>query len=367
MHLSPAHVGLHRAVREPVNADSLLPGLGHSIPTRCSSVPHLSVIVNRLSANAQYYRPPSSWFLHTVHSGPDRSTDRGVIPGLGLAALAHSYLARSSIHLSSACPSPIYQKQLFLWRSSSNEPHFSCVPPHDPRACAVDGNHHCPALLCPGCTFSVVGRREVVRERIPHRLFSVLEGSLLTSEQGPISLLTLRSQSALPLNEGTLCVLGRNNASIYVFRRSGTRPWLHGLAVQRGAESPKNNFNNKWPTLPPGPYFRYNVGAQIYSPLVFRPACGHVVQSGAVAACQPLAAHGRNRLQSPCCGSMDMRARCLARVSISGRDLTPALQTSSAYVCICNTYLPTRTGFFVTNTSTISTLSYPDVLGFLAW
>lgn len=130
---------------------------------------------------------------------------------------------------------------------------------------AVDGNHHCPTLLCPGCTFSVVGRREVVRERIPHRLFSVLEGSLLTSEQGPISLLTLRSQSALPLNEGTLCILGRNNASIYVFRRSGTRPWLHGLAVQRGAESPNEKiiFNNKWPTPPPEPYFRYNVSAQI--------------------------------------------------------------------------------------------------------
>ena len=43
MHLSPAHLGLHRAVRERVNADSLLPGLIHSIPTRCTSVSHLSV------------------------------------------------------------------------------------------------------------------------------------------------------------------------------------------------------------------------------------------------------------------------------------------------------------------------------------
>ena len=56
------------------------------------------------------------------------------------------------------------------------------------------------------------------RETMPHRIFSVLEGSLLTFEQGPISLLTLRSQSALALNEGTHCILGRNTASMYVFR-----------------------------------------------------------------------------------------------------------------------------------------------------
>jgi hypothetical protein len=53
---------------------------------------------------------------------------------------------------------------------------------------------------------------------MPHQLFSVLEGSLLTSEQGPISSLLLRSQSALPLNEGSHCILGRNTASMYVFR-----------------------------------------------------------------------------------------------------------------------------------------------------
>lgn len=151
---------------------------------------------------------------------------------------------------------------------------------------AVDGNHHCLALLCPGCTFSVVGRREVVRERMPHRLFSVLEGSLLTSKQSPISLLTLRSQSALPLNEGTHCILGRNNASIYVFRRAGTRPWLHGLAVQGGAESPKiiiiiNGREGGLISI------RYNV-AQITTHSYFpHPACDHVVQSGEVAACQP--------------------------------------------------------------------------------
>jgi hypothetical protein len=160
--------------------------------------------------------------------------------------------------------------------------------PSTTHARAVDGNHHCPALLCPGCTFSVLGRREVVRERMPHRLFSVLEGSLLTSEQGPIScLLTLRSQSALPLNEGTHCILGRNNASIYVFRRSGTRPWLHGLAVQGGAESPKKK-KKKWlkkgglhrdkHRLIPSPSLTFDTTvAQIYNPFGFpscmRPCC----------------------------------------------------------------------------------------------
>lgn len=153
---------------------------------------------------------------------------------------------------------------------------------------AVDGNHHCPALLCPGCTFSVVGRREVVRERMPHRLFSVLEGSLLTSKQGPISLLTLRSQSALPLNEGTHCILGRNNASIYVFRRSGTRPWLHGLAVQRGAESPKIIIiNGREGGFTSSRAFLSIQRRPNYNPFVFRPACDHVVQTGEVAACQP--------------------------------------------------------------------------------
>jgi hypothetical protein len=49
-----------------------------------------------------------------------------------------------------------------------------------------------------------------------------------------------------------------------------------------------------------------------HSPLVFRPACDRVVQSGAVAACQPLAAHNHNRLQNPCCGTRDWRASCLA-------------------------------------------------------
>lgn len=50
---------------------------------------------------------------------------------------------------------------------------------------------------------------------MPHRPFSVLEGTLLTSEQSPISSLTLRSQSAF---EGTHGILGRNTASMYVFR-----------------------------------------------------------------------------------------------------------------------------------------------------
>jgi hypothetical protein len=183
--------------------------------------------------------------LHTVHSSPDR----GLIydPGLGFAAQSHPYLARSSFlqpahrrFIKGSCSCGV--------QAQMNLTSLAFLPTTHARA--VDGNHHCPALLCPGCIFSVLGRREVVRERLPHRLFSVLEGSLLTSEQGPISLLTLRSQSALPLNEGTHCILRRNNASIYVFRRSGTRPWLHGLAVQGGAESRgKKNMAKKGASL----------------------------------------------------------------------------------------------------------------------
>jgi hypothetical protein len=174
---------------------------------------------------------------------------------------------------------------------------------------AVDGNHHCPGLLCPGCTFSVVGRREVVRERMPHRLFSVLEGSLLTSKQGPISFLTLRSQSALPLNEGTHCILGRNNASIYVFRRSGTRPWLHGLAVQGGAESPKiiiitNGREGGFTSS--RALSRYNV-AQIttHSFSVLHATMSFKAVRWLRAS---LTVHNHNQLQKPCCGSMDLRA-----------------------------------------------------------
>src|SRR6267142_4572385 len=49
-----------------------------------------------------------------------------------------------------------------------------------------------------------------------------------------ISLLTLRSQSALPLN-GDPLILGRIALPCTC---SGTRPWLHGPAVPVGAGSP---------------------------------------------------------------------------------------------------------------------------------
>jgi hypothetical protein len=63
---------------------------------------------------------------------------------------------------------------------------------------------------------------------MPHRLFSVLEGSLLTSEQSPISSLTLRSQSALPSMRGPMAFLDEIPLPCTC---SGTRPSLHGLAV----------------------------------------------------------------------------------------------------------------------------------------
>src|ERR1700748_3436754 len=89
----------------------------------------------------------------------------------------------------------------------------------------ADGNHQLPAaLLSPAFSFAVVGRREIVREGWRIDLSPRWKAVSLTSAQGPISFLTLRSQSALPLNVGNHCVLGRNTASLYVFRLRGLDP-----------------------------------------------------------------------------------------------------------------------------------------------
>jgi hypothetical protein len=50
---------------------------------------------------------------------------------------------------------------------------------------AVDGNHHFPVLLRPPLPIRCRRAEGNNRERMPHRLLSVLEGSLLTSEHGP--------------------------------------------------------------------------------------------------------------------------------------------------------------------------------------
>jgi hypothetical protein len=202
------------SIARSVNADSLLPSLVHSIPTCCSSVPHPSLILNR--RHPIPVRPIALYAVNTVQASPDRGRNLRYDHGPVLAALTHPYLVRSSvIFLRPAHRRFIKSSCSCGAQAQMNLTSLAFLP--TTHACAVDGNHHCAALLAlPAYSLSWGGGNS--RERMPHRLFSVLEGSLLTSEQGSISLLTLRSQSALPLNEGTHCILGRNTASMYVFR-----------------------------------------------------------------------------------------------------------------------------------------------------
>lgn len=97
------------------------------------------------------------------------------------------------------------------------EPHFSCVPLHDPCVCAVDGNHQSLCFFALPSPLRCRRAEGSDRDKMPHLLFSVLEGSFLTSERGPL-LVFLRSQSALPLCVCVLAFSEKNNASMYVFR-----------------------------------------------------------------------------------------------------------------------------------------------------
>ncbi|KAI0295747.1 hypothetical protein BC826DRAFT_269291 [Russula brevipes] len=155
---------------------------------------------------------------------------------------------------------------------------------------------------------------------------------------------------------------------------SGTRPWLHGTAVQVGSGSPSPR-NNKWPErsfteisiASSRPFLRYSV-AQITTPIGFRSARDCVAQGGEVAACQPHRPQpckmANRRIRTADRG--DLRASraatsqvCLSVGAIACRAAPWNIATASAYVHTRNTCRSTRGQAFVTNDSTISDLSSP--------
>ena len=155
MQLSPAHLGLHPAVRQR--------GFPPSKP--CSLDPLHAVAVCLI--HHQYSTVPrpipvrliALYAVNTVQASPDRGHNLRYDHGPVLAARTHPYLARSSViflrhvhrrFIKSSCSCGA-QPQMNLTS-------LAFLP--TTHACAVDGNHHCAVLLCPACAFSVVGRRE---------------------------------------------------------------------------------------------------------------------------------------------------------------------------------------------------------------
>lgn len=117
---------------------------------------------------------------------------------------------------------------------------------------------------------------------------------------------------------------------------------------------------------PPGPYFRYNV-TQIstHSFSVLHATMSFKAVKWLRAS---LTVHNHNKLQNPCCGSRDLRTSCLAPskcVYQSARSYA-ALQHPAPIHAYAIPICPRgHWQVFVTNTSTISTLSYPDVLALM--
>jgi hypothetical protein len=106
--------------------------------------------------------------------GPDRRCEH---PTPSLSSY-HTHASYSLVaHHPWACSSPIHQKQSFLWRSG-NLTSFAFLSTTHPRA--VDGNHQ---FLC---FFALPSPLRCRRDKMLHLLFSVLEGSFLTSERGPV-------------------------------------------------------------------------------------------------------------------------------------------------------------------------------------
>lgn len=115
-----------------------------------------------------------------------------------------------------AFSSPIHQKQLFLWRSGNLTSLAFLSTTHGR---AVDGNHQ---FLCFFALPSPLRCRRVEgsgRDKMLHLFFSVLEGSFLTSERGPLLVFCLCGPRA-PYLFVSLSLHSRkkNNASMYVFR-----------------------------------------------------------------------------------------------------------------------------------------------------
>jgi len=123
-------------------------------PTRCSSVPHLSVIVNGLSTNANTANCPLCCTFGTCQ--PRLGLTLRCDPGLVPATLARS----SFIFLQPAHRRFIIGSCSCGVQVQMNLTSLAFLPTTHARA--VDGNHHCPALLGPACAFSVVWRREVI-------------------------------------------------------------------------------------------------------------------------------------------------------------------------------------------------------------
>ena len=93
MHLSPAHVGLHRAVRERGYPPSRTRSLDPNTLQQCASY------ISNSEQIVDQWPIPSTVLcvLHTVHSSPDRGHKLRCDPGpVGLAALTRPYLVRSS-------------------------------------------------------------------------------------------------------------------------------------------------------------------------------------------------------------------------------------------------------------------------------
>lgn len=89
-------------------------------------------------------------------------------------------------------------------------------------------------LLCPAFPLRCRGAEGSGRERITRLLFSVLEGSLLTSERGPVLVFCLCGPRA-PYLFVSVSLHSRKKYRFHV-RVQGLDPVPHGPAIQMGSK-----------------------------------------------------------------------------------------------------------------------------------
>ena len=140
----------------------------------------------------------------------------------------HTHASYSLVaHHPWACSSPIHQNQPFLWRSGNLTSLAFLYTTH---ARAVDGNHQ---FLCFFTLPSPLRCRRAEgsgRDKMSHLLFSVLEGSFLTSERGPVLVFCLCGLRA-PYLFVSVPLHSRTKYRFHV-RVQGLDPVLHGPAIQ---------------------------------------------------------------------------------------------------------------------------------------